>query len=224
MNSPINILICCALMEEAKDIIESYGLREFATGTWGNTLPLSRGRLYLLITGVGRTNVASSLTRFLSAGYPIDHIVNIGSAGLYLQDDNAPQVNIGDYVYVSKSTYGDFDLTHFGYELGQTPGTSKAFYSWGPSYLGYPPLPLLTFDRFVSEVSGVNFTCLVDMEAHAIIHTVVNLGLRIKMYSLKVVSDLVGNSNQLKDYKACETREVGEHCYIMASKFINYLL
>lgn len=71
--------------------------------------------------GIGKVNAAISTTLLLE-GYPIDYLINIGSAGgLNLNQD------VGDVVISSQVGYHDVDVTAFDYEIGQMAGMPKWF-------------------------------------------------------------------------------------------------
>ena len=71
--------------------------------------------------GIGKVNAAISAT-LLFEKYPIDYLINIGSAGgLDLKQ------NVGDVVISNAITYHDVDVTAFNYEYGQMAGQPQQF-------------------------------------------------------------------------------------------------
>lgn len=63
--------------------------------------------------GIGKVNAAMSATLLLEQ-FPVDYLINIGSAGgLQLNEE------VGDVVISTKTAYHDVDVTSFGYEYGQ---------------------------------------------------------------------------------------------------------
>src|SRR5690554_69190 len=69
----------------------------------------------LIITGVGKVNAASGLSYAICHDKDeIELIINIGFAGGFDVKLHAPYL-------IHQATYSDFDLTHFGYKLGQVP-------------------------------------------------------------------------------------------------------
>lgn len=77
--------------------------------------------IYLVQSGIGKVAAAASLIPFLSQ-FPIDYILNVGSAGGL--DNNQ---EIGDIIIADKTLYHDVDVTGFGYALGQLPQMPLSF-------------------------------------------------------------------------------------------------
>lgn len=75
----------------------------------------------LLQGGIGKVN-ATIATTLLFQYFPIDIVINIGSAG----GVNLAQ-NVGDVVISSSVVHHDVDVTAFGRELGEVPGLPKYF-------------------------------------------------------------------------------------------------
>ncbi len=75
----------------------------------------------LLRSGIGKVNAAISTTLLLELYQP-DYVINTGSAGGFHTD-----LNVGDIVISSSVCHHDVDVTPFGYELGQVPGSPPCF-------------------------------------------------------------------------------------------------
>lgn len=71
--------------------------------------------IYLIICGIGKANAACH-TQFMLDNVPCDHVFNVGIAG-GLSD----QVKIHDVVIANSVVTYDMDVSHFGYQIGQTP-------------------------------------------------------------------------------------------------------
>ena len=66
--------------------------------------------------GVGKVN-AAMCAQVLCDCFDVTHLVNTGIAGSLCAD-----LDIGDLVVSSDAMYHDFDVQHFGYEMGEVPG------------------------------------------------------------------------------------------------------
>lgn len=77
--------------------------------------------IYLVQSGIGKVAAAASLIPFLDK-FPIDYILNVGSAGSLNEKQE-----IGDIVIADKTIYHDVDVTGFGYALGQLPQMPLSF-------------------------------------------------------------------------------------------------
>lgn len=75
----------------------------------------------LLRSGIGKVNAAISTTLLLELYQP-DYVINTGTAGGFHTD-----LNVGDIVISSSVCHHDVDVTPFGYELGQVPGSPACF-------------------------------------------------------------------------------------------------
>ncbi|WP_206052702.1 5'-methylthioadenosine/S-adenosylhomocysteine nucleosidase [Neptunomonas marina] len=75
----------------------------------------------LLKSGIGKVNAAISTTIMLNLFKP-DCVINTGSAGGF-----DPALSVGDIVISSEVRHHDVDVTIFGYEMGQVPGSPAAF-------------------------------------------------------------------------------------------------
>ncbi len=154
-------------------------------------------------TGVGKVNASCVLSRELTLR-SYDLIVNLGLAGATIPF--CP----GDYVLIKDATYHDFDLTMFGYQRGQVPGFPDKFQSdnqWMKKIedniqhikLG----SLYTGDRFMTE--GITHHMVFDMEGAALYQ--VAHAYQTPIISIKVISDIVGSKEHLKNYTHFEREE-----------------
>ena len=88
---------------------------DFYTGT------LNDVDVVLLKSGIGKVNAAISTALLLHAFKP-DCVINTGSAGGF-----DPALKVGDVVISTEVRHHDVDVTVFGYEHGQVPGSPAAF-------------------------------------------------------------------------------------------------
>ncbi len=77
--------------------------------------------IILLKSGIGKVNAAIG-SSVLITQYKPDYIINTGSAGGFHAD-----LNVGDIVISSSVCHHDVDVTPFGYEAGQVPGSPACF-------------------------------------------------------------------------------------------------
>lgn len=69
--------------------------------------------------GVGKVN-AAMCAQVLCDCFEVTHLVNTGIAGSLCAD-----LDIGDLLISSDAMYHDFDVQHFGYEMGEVPGMGR---------------------------------------------------------------------------------------------------
>ena len=86
---------------------------------------LNNQKVVVALSGVGKSN-ASVTTALLVEYYNPEIIINIGSAGGLTLHENS---QIGDLVIGESLVYHDVNVTAFGYELGQLPGSPARFFS-----------------------------------------------------------------------------------------------
>lgn len=72
--------------------------------------------------GVGKVN-ASLCTQVLISDFNAELIINCGIAGAVSEE-----LSVLDFVVSEKAFQHDFDVTHFGYSLGQIPETESPFW------------------------------------------------------------------------------------------------
>lgn len=82
---------------------------------------LGQVEVALVKCGIGKV-AASVSTSVVIHHFAPDFVINTGSAGGF-----SPHLNIGDIVIATELRHHDADLTHFGYELGQTAGMPAHF-------------------------------------------------------------------------------------------------
>lgn len=82
---------------------------------------ISNKDVVLMQGGIGKVNAAYATT-ILMEHYPIEFLINIGSAGgLSLEEE------VGDVVIASEVSHHDFDCTVFGRAYGEVPDMPVAF-------------------------------------------------------------------------------------------------
>lgn len=94
---------------------EDHGGFEYYLGKIGNN------QVILLKSGIGKVNAAIG-TALLIKLYEPDYVINTGSAGGF-----HPDLEVGDIVISQAVCHHDVDVTPFGYELGQVPGSPSCF-------------------------------------------------------------------------------------------------
>jgi adenosylhomocysteine nucleosidase len=94
---------------------ESHGGFEYSLGQ------IDGKEVILLKSGIGKVNAAIG-TALLIKLYEPNYIINTGSAGGFHAD-----LNVGDIVISQAVCHHDVDVTPFGYELGQVPGSPACF-------------------------------------------------------------------------------------------------
>lgn len=87
----------------------------FYEGTMG------KQSVVLLQGGIGKVNAAVSATLLMSS-YPLEYVINIGSAGGLHSHQN-----VGDVVISSGVVHHDVDVTAFQREWGEVPGMPRVF-------------------------------------------------------------------------------------------------
>ncbi|TNF08803.1 MAG: 5'-methylthioadenosine/S-adenosylhomocysteine nucleosidase [Bacillota bacterium] len=160
----------------------------------------------ILQTGVGKVNAAFQLSKVL-AKKSYDAIINLGLAGA------TKPFKPGDVVNIERATYHDFDLTMFGYKIGQVPGCPEHFLpdkqlfdAANRSIEHIQKGFLYTGDRFMT--GKMEDSMVFDMEGTALFQ-VANF-YQIPMISIKVISDLVGDHDHIENYKRFESED-GSH-------------
>ena len=71
--------------------------------------------------GIGKVNAAISTTLLIEK-YDVDTVINIGSAGGLLLEQN-----VGDVVVSTEVAHHDVDVTAFGRKIGEVPGMPATF-------------------------------------------------------------------------------------------------
>ena len=183
----------------------------------------------LTTCGVGKVNAAIAATVMIEF-YECKLIINTGIAG------GITGVNTKDVIIGSKLMYHDFDVTAFGYEYGQVPGMPKSFMPTLDSVImfkkilnelgiDYKEAVIYSGDKFVTSKDvlanlDISMPCIAEMEGAAIAHVCVKSG--IDFIVVRYVSDIVGKTSQIDDYKTFEkemaTRS-SEICLHILNKF-----
>jgi adenosylhomocysteine nucleosidase len=160
----------------------------------------------LVKCGIGKV-AASVSTSVVIHHFAPDFVINTGSAGGF-----SSHLNIGDIVIANELRHHDADLTHFGYELGQTAGM-PAYFECDKILLEHAShaatsLPdvkvqqglICTGDSFVGSdeaatVIRQNFpsVCAVEMEGAAIAQSCHLLG--IPFLVIRSLSDIAGKTS-----------------------------
>jgi adenosylhomocysteine nucleosidase len=180
------ILVIAAMESEMKDIILH-----------------PHPNIKIVRTGVGKVNASYVLSRELSL-HSYELIINLGLAGA------TTPFCPGDFVLIKDAAYHDFDLTMFGYKKGQVPGYPSPFVSdlkWmkkiEQAIQNIKIGSLYTGDRFMTE--GITDHMVFDMEGAALYQ--VAYAYQVPIISLKVISDIVGSTEHLKNYTHFEAEQ-----------------
>ncbi|WP_373439410.1 5'-methylthioadenosine/S-adenosylhomocysteine nucleosidase [Metamycoplasma equirhinis] len=166
---------------------------------------------YLLFTGVGKVNAASSLSHTLLENNNIDLVINCGPAGSVFDS------KIGEQYLIEKCNYYDVDITTLpNYKLGQLPNENVYFDTTNLckniETLNLKKANCATADRFakkcdakIIENNFENKPYLVDMECAALAH--VSLLFSKPFLAVKVVSDVIINEN---NFEYIESKKIWE--------------
>jgi len=169
----------------------------------------------LLRSGIGKVNAAISTTLLLELYQP-DYVINTGSAGGFHSD-----LNVGDIVISSSVCHHDVDVTPFGYQLGQVPGSP-------PCFMPDPHLIkaaqhaieslqevvhmhglIATGDRFMHQADDVtqtrdNFPDMIACEMEAAAVAQVCHSFSIPFVIIRSLSDIAGKENAVTFEKYLE--------------------
>ena len=155
---------------------------------------LAEKEVVVAATGLGKVNAAMGLAELL-ASYEFSQVINIGMAGA------TSNYQIGDIVYIDKAIQYDFDLRHFGYELGEVPNTND-FTPSIENHMGLPTGLLLTQDQFQTDLIDTKRAYLSDMEGAALFQVANRF--KVEFAAFKYVSDHIGVDGQSKQYQESE--------------------
>ncbi|MFV0249571.1 MAG: hypothetical protein ACK5HP_00820 [Bacilli bacterium] len=165
----MNILFIVAMNTEADPIINHFNLNKV------DEIFFKNENINLLITGVSRNSVVSSLLNLITNNIiylDTTIFINVGLVG-------TNNLKIGEVVMISKSYGYHFDLTPFGESLYHS--------SFSPYELNTIS-NIEKYDCYTSDAFVLNTTitdnAVFDMELNAITPFVTN-----KLYSVKIVSD-----------------------------------
>lgn len=183
------ILVVVAMKEEASEILKIEKLKHD-----------------VIVTGVGKVNAAMKLAEYLSKNR-VHKIINIGFAG------GNKTYDVNDVVIIDYAKYHDFDLTMFGYEVGQVPGFPESFKpDQNMLRVALKILKnakrghLFTGDYFMT--SEVVEPTVFDMEGTSLFQ--VAHYFNVPMISVKLISDVIGLDEHIENYKAFEQSK-GSH-------------
>lgn len=178
-------LVIAAMQEEADAILKEVAGME---------------NVKVVTSGIGKVNAAITTTKEILEFRP-DHVINTGSAGSVCQE-----LNIGDVVIANNCVYHDVDVTHFGYEIGQVPQMEKEISCFVPEQVhGAIVGQVVSGDQFVdfAQVQKIHSQFpkakCVEMEATAIAHTCLKLG--VKCTIVRSISDNPFKENNKVDFK-----------------------
>ena len=166
--------------------------------------------------GVGKVN-AAMCAQILCDCFGVTHLVNTGIAGSLCAD-----LDIGDLVVRKDAMYHDFDVQHFGYEMGEVPGMGVLTFSAEEEMMGYALAAAETVhpdhvkvgriasgDMFVagkdvkeSIIAKTNALCT-EMEGAAIAH--VAFRNKLPFVILRAISDKADDSAEM-DYPTFEAQ------------------
>ena len=153
---------------------------------------LSNKEIIVCISGISKVPAAIALSSVLT-NHKVDLIINIGLAGA------TKPYKIGDVVVIEEARFHDFDLTDFGYELGEIPRKPK-FYTSSSKYMDKilsivtKKGKLFTGDKFMLKQLPISDGYLCDMEGAAFGLTAHSFSKNILM--IKIVSDIIGTTNK----------------------------
>jgi adenosylhomocysteine nucleosidase len=169
----------------------------------------------LLRSGIGKVNAAISSTLLLELYQP-DYVINTGSAGGFHTD-----LNVGDIVISSSVCHHDVDVTPFGYELGQVPGSPPCFMP-DPHLIKIAQHAIeslqevvhmhgliATGDRFMHQADDVtqtrtNFPDMIACEMEAAAVAQVCHSFSIPFVIIRSLSDIAGKENAVTFEKYLE--------------------
>jgi adenosylhomocysteine nucleosidase len=199
-----------------KRAIEKIGSFEYFTGT------LEDKQIVLLRCGIGKVNAAIGAALLIDNFRP-ELIINTGCAGGVNPAGLTPVLNFGDVVISSSLVYHDFDISVFGYAVGQIPGMKDAFFhveknmieiglraidelkreSRLPASLNHVEGLIGSGDVFVCETARVDkivklFPAIraVEMEGAAIAHACSLFG--VPCLVIRAMSDIAGEESPMK--------------------------
>lgn len=171
--------------------------------------------VYVIISGIGKTNAAIAATKIIEK-YKIQFLINIGTAGTINKN-----YKINDLFLIENFIYFDVDLTKFNYSYGQIPKMPK-WYTIDKnlnlklkSFLDQQNLKLnncnlASGDQFLDSNNSQilknikNINCdLIDMEATSYAHAA--YAFKCAFMSFKVISDYIFlKNNDLEHNKNME--------------------
>ncbi|MCT4612808.1 MAG: 5'-methylthioadenosine/adenosylhomocysteine nucleosidase [Clostridia bacterium] len=175
----MKIGLICAMEEEIEKIkkkfknIQKVGKNKFEVyvGNWNNN------EIYMVTCGIGKVN-AAIMTQYMIDKFDLDYIINTGVAGAINE-----KLDVMDIVAANDLMYSDFDVTAFGYKLGEIPRLENSKFKTSETlleivrdevdYVGR----ITSSDKFVSNMEEKKYiyekfeSYCTEMEGAAIAHT-----------------------------------------------------
>ncbi len=208
------------LMHDVKEITQDG--RIFHQGKLNGT------EVVVTLSGIGKVEAAMSTLNVILR-FPIDGIVNIGTAGGL----NANQ-EVLDVVVSTKTAYHDFDLTAFGEPKGLT--SSRYVFDADEKYISaFKEVigdqrhwigPIVSGDQFISDPQTIEAikasfpeAICVEMEGAAIAHVAAKQG--IPFVILRSLSDIVlhhDNAMTFEEYLVKASKRSAQWCYEVMPK------
>lgn len=208
----MNIVIIAALDEELKPLKEFLNLA-VATDIAQPFKQFKTNKIFLVKSGIGKTNASLSVA-FAHYKLAADLIINVGSAGGICKN-----LALGDVVLAEAVAFHDFDLSCFGYSIGEVPGSLKEFKTKldlvcvkslttdkSKRHIQLHQGLILSGDRFVSSNKEHEFLTntfqqplACEMEAAAIGFAAHHY--QIPFIVVRAISDILGNQGH-KDFEA----------------------
>ncbi|UOQ46304.1 5'-methylthioadenosine/S-adenosylhomocysteine nucleosidase [Halobacillus salinarum] len=163
--------------------------------------------IVLLKSGIGKVNAAVAAT-IMQERYPVQAVINTGSAGGFAAD-----LEVGDIIISSYVTYHDVDVTAFEYEYGQIPDMPSMYKADGELVQTAVDAAhsanaralngiIATGDSFMHEQTRVDFVrdkfpemIAAEMEAAAIAQVCHRYGTPFVI--LRALSDIAGKESPL---------------------------
>ena len=166
--------------------------------------------------GVGKVN-AAMCAQVLCDCFGVTHLVNTGIAGSL-----CAELDIGDLVVSEDAMYHDFDVQHFGYEMGEVPGMGVLTFPASGEMMDYALAAaeavhpghvktgrIASGDMFVAEkavkekiIAKTHAVCT-EMEGTAIAH--VAFRNQVPFVILRAISDKADDSAEM-DYPTFEAQ------------------
>jgi adenosylhomocysteine nucleosidase len=168
---------------------------------------IDKKRFNVIVTGIGKVNAAAAAASVGTCKVAI----NIGIVG-----GVNPKLKVNDVVIVEKFCQHDIDITPLGYARGQLPGHDVYVNARIP-VIGLPRVVCSSSDAFITNPNLPVPADIVDMESAAIAQVLHKHG--GKLISIKIVSDIVGASDNAQQYKFNKAEAVG-----MAKKYVKEIL
>ena len=181
--------------------------------------------------GVGKVN-AAMCAQVLCDCFDVTHLVNTGIAGSLCAD-----LDIGDLLISCDAMYHDFDVQHFGYEMGEVPGMGVLTFPADEEMIGYAVAAaeavnpghsrvgrVASGDMFVAEksvkeniIAKTQALCT-EMEGTAIAH--VAFRNKLPFVILRAISDKADDSAEMDypTFEAIAAHRCAQVARIMAKK------